>query len=109
MAFDEGVAQRAREAMDDFPEVSERKMFGGIAFMVRGNMCCGVVDSKLMLRVGAEQYEESLALPHAREMDFTGKPMKGFVYIAEEGFESDTDLKAWIDRAFDFVGSLPAK
>jgi TfoX/Sxy family transcriptional regulator of competence genes len=109
MAYDEGVAQRIREAMADISGVSEKKMFGGIAFMVNGNMCAGVVKSELMLRVGADGYEDALKQRHAREMDFTGKPMKGFVYVSEKGFESDADLVCWIDRAYQFVVTLPGK
>jgi len=67
-------------------------MFGGIAFMISGNMCCGVVGEELMARVGHEQYDEALLRPHARKMDFTGKPLMGFVYIGFEGFASDKDL-----------------
>ena len=109
MAYDEGVAQRLRECLQGISGVSEKKMFGGIAFMLNGNMCCGVVNSELMLRVGPDLYQQALSKPHAREMDFTGKPMKGFVYVAEPGIESDTDLNAWIDLARSFAASLPAK
>ncbi len=84
-------------------------MFGGIAFMVNGNMCCGVVNDTLMARVGPVQYEAALNKPHARKMDFTGKPLKGFVYVAPEGIESDEDLAGWVKRSLDFVTSLPAK
>ena len=84
-------------------------MFGGLAFMVSGNMCCGVVGGELMARVGPEQYEEALQEPYAREMDFTGKPMKGFVYVGVQGFVSDEDLKAWVVRCEQFVSGLPAK
>ena len=109
MVYDEGVAQRVREAMRNQKNVVEKKMFGGLAFMVRGNMCCGVVRDELMVRVGADGYEAALSQPHARKMDFTGKPLKGFVYVAEPGFESDKDLKGWIDQAVKFARSLPAK
>lgn len=109
MAYDEGVAQRMRELMEDIPGVSEKKMFGGIAFMVNGNMCSGVVKTELMIRVGPDGYEDALQQRHAREMDFTGKPMKGFVYVGEKGFESDYDLKGWIDCAYQFVSTLPIK
>ena len=84
-------------------------MFGGIAFMLNGNMCSGVVNNELMLRVGPDGYEQALNRPHARKMDFTGKPMKGFVYVGVEGFESDADLENWIELAYQFVMSLPAK
>ena len=109
MAYDEGVAQRVREMMEDIPGVTEKKMFGGIAFMVNGNMCSGVVNTELMMRVGPDGYDDALQQPHAREMDFTGKPMKGFVYVGEKGFANDPDLKSWINRAYRFVSTLPAK
>ena len=109
MAYDEGVAQRVREMMDDIPGVTEKKMFGGIAFLVNGNMCAGVVNTELMMRVGPDRYDDALQQPHARKMDFTGKPMKGFVYVGEKGFAKDPDLKAWLDRACQFVASLPSK
>jgi TfoX/Sxy family transcriptional regulator of competence genes len=109
MAYDEGVAQRIREVFQDRPDVVEKKMFGGLAFLLSGHMGCGVVNDTLMARVGPEQYEAALARPHAREMDFTGRPMKGFVYVAPEGFEADEDLHSWVALCERFVGSLPAK
>ena len=109
MAFDEGVAQRLREAFADRSDTVEKKMFGGIAFMVSGHMCCGVVDETLMVRVGPDLYAEALSRPHAREMDFTGKSLKGFVYVAPEGFESDADLNDWIDLSLSFIATLPPK
>lgn len=109
MAYDEGVAQRLREALGDERDIAEKKMFGGIAFMHRGNMVCGVVGEELMVRVGADAYEEALAEPHARPMDFTGRALKGMVYVGTGGFESDEDLSAWIARGIAFTASLPAK
>ena len=109
MAYDREVAQRVREAMSGVSNVVEKKMVGGIAFMVQGNMCCGVIGEELMVRVGIDGYEDVLKRPHAREMDFTSKPLRGFVYVAPEGFESDNDLRTWIDRALVFVQSLPTK
>jgi len=109
VTYDDGVAQRVREALDGLPDVVEKKMFGGLAFMLRGNMCCGVVRDQLMLRVGMEGYEAALARAHARQMDFTGKPLRGFVYVAAAGFDSDKDLQDWVDRSVQFVMSLPAK
>jgi TfoX/Sxy family transcriptional regulator of competence genes len=109
MAYDEGLAQRIREEMQNIPEVSEKKMFGGLAFMVHGNMCAGIVGDTLMLRVGPEQYAQALMRPHARKMDFTGKPMNGFVYVDAAGFESDDDLKGWIKTALHYVVKLPSK
>lgn len=109
MAYDEGIAERLREAYQFVPDVVEKKMFGGIAFMVNGHMSCGVVSATLMVRVGPDQYQESLSRPFASEMDFTGRPMKGFVYVAPEGFESDEDLQSWVGTSLAFVYSLPPK
>lgn len=109
MAYDEGVAQRLREALEGRQEIREKKMFGGLAFLLDGNMCCGVVGEELMVRVGPEAYEEALSQPHARKMDFTGQPLSGFVYVAPPGFAEDEDLAAWLDRALGFASSLPSK
>lgn len=84
-------------------------MFGGIAFMVRGNMCCGVVKDELMVRVGPDRYEEALARPHARPMDFTGRPMKGMLFVAEPGFRTDEALAQWVALASEYAASLPPK
>ncbi len=82
---------------------------GGVAFLQRGHMCVGIVGEELTVRVGPEAYEEALSLPHARRMDFTGRPLTGFVYVAPAGFAAQRDLAAWIARAADFVSSLPSK
>ena len=108
MPFDEGLAQRVREVLSD-GDIGERKMFGGLTFMVRGHMCVGVVGEELMVRVGPDQNDEALSQPHARPMDFTGKPMDGFVYVTAKGLESDDDLKEWVDRGLQFNSTLPAK
>ena len=109
MGYDEGVAQRLREVLANRIDVAEKKMFGGIAFMLSGNMCCGVIGESLMARVGAQQYEKALSRPHVREMDFTGKSLKGFVYVEPEGIESDADLEHWVSVCENFVESLPPK
>jgi len=109
VAYAESVAERVRGALAGRDDVIEKRMFGGLAFMVSGHMTCGVVDTELMVRVGPECYAEALARPSAREMDFTGKPLKGFVYVAPDGFSSNADLAAWLALALDFVGGLPAK
>lgn len=92
MAYDEGVAQRVREALETWPNIAERRFFGGLAFMLNGYVCIVVVGHELTVRVGARQYPECLKLPHARPMDFTGKPLTGFLCVGEKGFESDADL-----------------
>jgi TfoX/Sxy family transcriptional regulator of competence genes len=109
VAYDEGLAQRIREEFESRDGVIEKKMFGGLAFMLGGNMSVGIVKSELMVRVGPEAYDAALAEPHARKMDFTGRAMKGFVYVGPKGYESDDDLRAWIERGIAFAGSLPPK
>ena len=84
-------------------------MFGGLCFMVGGNMCVGIVGDDLMVRVGPEGWEDALARPHAREMDFTGKSMRGMVYVAPEGLSEDNDLRTWLDLGLDYASSLPSK
>lgn len=109
MAYDEALGERVRAALEDEAGVTERKMFGGLAFMLHGNMCCGVIGDELMVRVGPDAWEAALALPHAREMDFTGRSMKGMVYVGTAGIASDADLDAWVGRGIAFAGSLPRK
>lgn len=109
MSYDEGLAERVREVMSDRPDVSEKKMFGGLCLLVSGNMCCGILGDTLMARVGPDQYDECLMLPHARQMDFTGRPLKGMLYVDPEGIAEDDELKAWIDRCLVFVRALPPK
>ncbi len=109
MAYDEGLAERIRNVLNDVPDVAEKKMFGGLCFMVSGHMCCGIVDDVLMARVGPEQYGQCLSLRHAREMDFTGKPLNGMLYVDPEGISEDDDLVAWTSRCLDFVKTLPPK
>ena len=109
MAYDEGLAERLRGVFAGRADAVEKKMFGGLAFMVRGSMCVGVNGEELMARVGPEKYDESLTLPHARQMDFTGRPMKGFVFIGTDGIESDDDLSEWVDRCLSFNATLAAK
>ena len=109
MAFDEAVADRLRALFVGRRDVTEKKMFGGIAFMVAGHMCCGVIDNRLMARVGPAQYATALKRPHARVMDFTGRPLTGFVYVAPAGFESARDLRVWVALCEEFVRSLPPK
>ncbi|HVY65847.1 MAG TPA: TfoX/Sxy family protein [Gammaproteobacteria bacterium] len=109
MAYDEGLAERIRELLVDVPGVHERRMFGGLAFMLHGNMFVGVVGSRLMARVGLEQYEKSLRRPHVRVMNFTGRPMKGYVYVEERGTREDADLAGWVHQCRSYVATLPPK
>ena len=109
MAYDEGLAHRVRETLTDRPSVVEKKMFGGLAFMVRGNMACGIVGNDLMVRVGPDAYEDALAQSHARIMDFTGRAMKGMVMVDAVGVEDDEALAAWVERGVQYAMSLPEK
>ena len=108
MAYDEQLASRIRAILGDDPGIDERKMFGGLAFLLDGNMFVGITQD-LMVRVGPDAWADALARLHTREMDFTGRSMKGYVYVSPEGIAEDDDLAAWIDRALDFVGTLPPK
>lgn len=109
MAFDEGLAQRIREILDDRPELVEKKMFGGVGFMLHGNMACGVNKEDLIVRVGPDKYETAVVRPHARPFDFTGRPMKGWVMIGPEGYASEDDLQGWVAEGVEFALSLPPK
>ena len=109
MAYDEGLAERLREIFAGQNDIVEKRMFGGFAFMWHGNMCCGIVSDTLMARVGPEQYMAALKRPFAREMDFTGKPMKGYVYVGPAGLEDDEALALWVKLCQNFVATLPAK
>ena len=109
MAYDEGLAQRIRECLTDQPDLVEKKMFGGIGFMAQGNMVCGVLNDSLIVRVGPESYPEALAQPHAKEFDFTGRPMTGWVMVGVQGYEADASMENWINLGITYALSLPAK
>lgn len=108
MAYDERLAERIRRVLDDTNGVSERKMFGGLAVLVDGNMACGVVGDKLMLRLGREGAEEALRRSNVRPMDFTGSPMTGMVYVEPAGLRG-VALRNWVERAVTYARSLPPK
>jgi len=109
MAFDEGLAQRIRELVQAQRGITERRMFGGLAFMSRGHMFVGVLGNTLMARVGPIEYAGALARRHVREMDFTGEPMKGYVYVDAAGLVEESDLRHWIDACLRNVDTLPPK
>lgn len=109
MAFDEGLAERLRELLRDRPGIAEKKMFGGLCLLSRGHMFVGIVGEALMARVGPAAYEKALRRPHARMMDFTGRPMKGYVFVDPPGYEEDRDLKRWVEESLKFVSTLPDK
>ncbi len=109
MAYSERLADRVRAAFAAQSGVSEKKMFGGLAFLLNGNMCCGIVGDELMVRVGPAAYKQALAEPHVREMDFTGRAMKGMIYVAVDGLLSDQQIAAWVEKGRKFAKMLPAK
>lgn len=102
MAYDETLAQRIRKAFKRQKRVEEKKMMGGLTFMVNNKMCVGVHENDLMVRLDPEVYDAVLQLPGARPMDFTGKPMRGFVLIDCEGTKQDNDLEQWLQLGLDF-------
>lgn len=109
MAYDEGLAARVRKSLARRPGLEEKKMFGGLCFLVNGNMCCGIVGDTLMVRVGPERYAAALGRAHVREMDFTGRPLKGMVYVAPEGLRTPAALRAWTREGAAFAARLPRK
>jgi TfoX/Sxy family transcriptional regulator of competence genes len=109
MAYDEALAARVRARIGDHPALTEREMFGGIAFMIGGNMAVGVHGTDLMVRVGKAGHDAAVARPGARIMDFTAHPMVGWITVTPEGFTQDAHLDAWVDLGVTYAGSLPAK
>ena len=109
MVYDERLAQRIRNALAGNRAVTERKMFGGIAFLRKGLMFVGILDSSLMARVGKENHADSLNRKHVREMDFTGKPMQGYVFVDAPGIKTKAQLRFWLERCEQFVATLPPK
>ncbi|GFE84351.1 RNA methyltransferase [Steroidobacter agaridevorans] len=109
MAFDEGLAERIRDVLVKTPRITERRMFGGVAFLSDGHMFVGLIGDVLMARVGPEYYAAALERKYVREMDFTGKPMKGYVYVDPAGIAGDEELEEWVMRCRAFVKTLPPK
>jgi hypothetical protein len=109
VAYDVHLADRIRSILQSAAEFSEKKMFGGLAFMVNGHMCCGVLKTDLVLRLAPEEAAASLRQPHTRPMDFTGKPMKSMIYVSGTGADSDKALAAWVESAVRLARSVPEK
>lgn len=109
MAFDEGLAQRVRELFNNRLGYEEKKMFGGIGFLLHENMACGVIREDLIVRVGADNYTDALLKPDVELFDMTGKAMTGWVVVKEPGYRSDSDLNNWVTQVADYSLSLPAK
>ena len=108
MAYDEAFAERIRAVIGKRARVTEKKMFGGLAFLLDGKMFCGIAKGLLMLRVGPERYDVVLKTAHVRPMDFTGRPLKGYVYVEPEGLKTKPALAKWVSVATDFVSTLEA-
>ena len=109
MAYDEGLAQRIRERLQSRPGVVEKRMFGGLAFLLRGNMCVGLIGDEMVVRLSPDEYEAALAKPGTRVFDFTGRPMKGWLVVGAEAIDDDDALAGWTETACLYAGSLPAK
>ncbi len=103
MAYDEYLADRVRQVFSErHVQAEEKRMMGGLCFMVNDKMCAGIVGETLMARIDPAIYAEALERPGAREMDFTGRPMKGFIFVEGEGIDSDEDLERWLDLCLDY-------
>jgi len=109
MAYDEYLARRMRNQLIDVLGMVEKKMFGGIGFLIHGNMACGVNGSDLIVRLSPEQYDAAIAKPYVKVFDMTGRPMRGWVVVTSKGYEAEQDLRDWIQLGVTFARSLPAK
>lgn len=109
MAYDDKAAERVRRALSGRPELVEKRMMGGVCFMLSGNMCAGVSGSAIMIRVGPDAYAQALTQPHVRPLEFGGMRPKGFVLVDPEGYRTAKALAAWIERGVNFASTLPAK
>lgn len=109
MAFDEGLAQRVRERFVDLEGIAEKQMFGGLSFLLHGNMACGIIEDDLIVRVGKNNYQEALTLEGAGPFDMTGRPMSGWVTVAQEVLAEEDRLDEWVQRGVATAQSLPPK
>ena len=109
MAYDKGLAQRVREILEEEQGFDEKKMFSGLCFLLFGNMVCGIIKEDLIVRIGVDKYAEMLKMPHTREFDLTGRPMKGWIMVLSEALDFDEALNDWVQRSVSFVRTLPPK
>jgi len=109
MAFDETLADRIRVVLGPRQDIDEKKMFGGLAFMVDGKMFCGIVGDQLMVRVGPDAYDAALARSHVRPMDFTGRPMNGYVFVEPAGCKTPKSIQPWVKLSLAFVATVERK
>jgi TfoX/Sxy family transcriptional regulator of competence genes len=108
VAYNEELAERVRSALADRTDVEEKRMFGGLTFMVAGQMCCGVLKNDLIVRIEPTDYDTLVAQPHVRPFDFTGRPMQGMVYVDNTGLADPNALRSWVRRGTDYVAAHPA-
>jgi TfoX/Sxy family transcriptional regulator of competence genes len=109
MAYDQALAERVRNTITGETGWVAKEMFGGIGFMLHGNMACGVIDDSLIVRVGPDTYEAALEEQHTRVFDMTGRPMRGWVAVDPPGLSTESDVHSWIQRGINFTMTLPAK
>jgi len=109
MPYDTGLAQRVREILEEEPGFDEKKMFGGICFLLFGNMVCGIIRDDLIVRVGPANYDSSLKMPHTKKFDLTGKALTGWVMVLSTALDADEELSDWVQKAVTFVRTLPTK
>jgi TfoX/Sxy family transcriptional regulator of competence genes len=109
MAYDEGLATRVRDVLGEQPGLAEKKMFGGLAFLLNGNMACGVRGDDLIVRVAADTADAVADEPGTRPFDLTGRPMKGWLMVDADGHAEDDDLRRWVGRGVAHATSLPPK
>ncbi len=109
MTNDDALAERIRPILSRRKGFSEKKMFGGVCFLINGNMCVGTWKGSLIVRLDRKQHDETLARPHTKPANITGRVMKGWALVEPSGIESDDDLKTWVRRAANFAASLPVK
>ena len=109
MAYNQQLASRMRSILLTRPGIIEKNMFGGIGFLLRGNMCCGIWKDLLVVRLSPEESAKALKQKHVRPMDITGRPMKGWLFVEPEGYEDDCALLGWVERSVEHAGTMPAK
>lgn len=109
MPYDLAIENRIKKILSGWKDIDQKNMFGGVCHLLKGNMFCGVYRDFLILRLGKENGEKALALPHVKPFDITGKPMKGWVMVGQAGFRADHDLESWLNQAGEFASSLPPK
>jgi TfoX/Sxy family transcriptional regulator of competence genes len=109
MAYDDELAERIRGALAGRDGITERRMFGGLGFMLNGNMCVGVIGDEMVARLGPEEGDRALDEPHTRPMDFTGRPMSGWIFVETPALADPDGLEAWVGRAVSYVSALPSK